>query len=234
MKGEKRKLIFVYALIFVVIFLIIALTFVVLDSIPEKTETGSAAKESSKLDVSVYPNVSEQCTFNVTYSEYNALTYAGCKGGYTRYNLTDILLNGKTINLSIVYSDSNQIKTGMFVNDKKIINGVDDITHIKFGIFENMLFIHDTTDNKQNALAIDSTGSKVYDLSEKLKKEKVSDPLLTNVKTLSSKTVGNFNFGANVFTFTGVVTDDAGNVTAGSSYMVTFSGNTFSKVTKTA
>lgn len=234
MKGEKRKLIFVYALIFVVIFLIIALTFIVLDSLPEKVEEGSTANESSRLDVSVYPNVSNECTFNVTYSEYNALTLAGCKGGYTRYNLTDVLLNGTSVNVSIVYSDKNQPKTGMFVNDKKIINGVDNVVNIKFGIFENMLFIHDTTDNEQNALAIDSTGKKVYDLSSKLKEEKVSDPLLTTVKTLSSKTVGNFNFGANVFTFTGVVTDDAGNVTTGSSYMVTFSGNTFSKVTKTA
>lgn len=210
MDKEKKKLILVYILIVAIIFLIIALTLVVLDGLPEKEEV-SKIYESAKIDVNPYPNVSDVCNFNVTLNEYNALTMAGCKGGYTRYNVTDVNLDSKNVKLSIVYSDKNQPKVGLFINDRKVASKVSGVVNFKLGIFENKLFILDTNDTV-NVLAFNKSGVKIYDLKTNLKE---ADLQASDLDSSS------FIFTTNNFTFKNK---------SGTTYIVTHSDENFSKI----
>ena len=229
MKEEKGKIILIYVLMALVIVLIIALTFVVLGSIPKKEKNlPSTSNNLQVVDVNPYPNVNQQCTFNVSIEQYNALTMAGCKGGYTRYNIESDV-NGKKLLATIIYSDKNGNKTGVFVNDKKVINKVLNVTNFKLGLIDNKLFIANNS-AEPNVLAYDETGVKVYDLRAQINKEKIKDPAFKSGKTLTASNIkqNSFSFTSDRFTFQ---TQDTGAGQFGSNYQVLFNGQTFSKIT---
>jgi hypothetical protein len=231
MKKEQAKLIFIYVLLIVVIFLIVALFFVVKQSQPKKEENTNTTSTTQTVEVSQYPNVSTQCIFNITYQDYTKLTTAGCQGGYTRYNLTDVAINGTKLNISIIYSDKNQPLTGLFINNKRVLTKVASLQSINLGIFDNKLFVLNTSSDAINVLAYSNDGQKLYDLNQELTKDKITDELLTSAtKTVSQKNLdpSSFSFINGSFSFK---TKEKNSQTNGSTFIVTYSGTTFGKPT---
>ena len=229
MKGEKSKVILVYVLMLLVIGLIVALTFVVLNSNQKEENHSSSANNTPTVDVNTYPNISEECTFNLTLDEYNALTGPRCKNGYSRYNVAGLSLGGQTLNVSIIYTDQeDDNKAGIYVNDRRATTIVNNVTNIKFGVFDDKLFILDNNNNESNVLVFASDSTKVYDLKETLESSSITDPALNQVLSSSTIDPNSFNFTATNFTFQAQITSD-NQILAGSTYQVTFTGNEFSK-----
>ena len=228
MKGEKSKVILVYVLMLLVIGLIVALTLVILNSNEKEENHSSSANNTPTVDVNPFPNISEECTFNFTLDEYNALTGPRCKNGYSRYNVTGLSLGGQTLNVSIIYTDQDGNKAGIYVNDRRATTIVNNVTNIKFGVFDDKLFILDNNNNESNVLVFASDSTKVYDLKETLESSEITDPVLNQVLSSSTINPNSFNFTATNFTFQAQITSD-NQILAGSTYQVTFTGNEFSK-----
>lgn len=233
MKGEKSKIILIYVLLVIVLALIVALGYVVITSTPKETE--SNVGHETTVDVNPYPNVSSQCIFSVSLEEYNALTYAGCEGGYTRYDINNVVLNGTPLTLSVIYSDKGQPKAGFIVNNRRVIQKIDNVTLLKFGVFDNKLFVLDTNNNQANVVVINSEGKTIYNLKNELEKLKIKDEVFTangNNKEITNTNLNpsSFNFADGVFTF--ATTSDAcnnGAAASGTNYQVTYSGEKFNK-----
>ena len=164
MKREDRQMLLIYFLVFIVIVLLIILTKVVISSVKKPESNEGRAEPIQKMDIDPYPNVNEECTFDVDFLNYNSLTQAGCENGYTRYNINNVIIDEAKIAVSVIYSDKQQLKTGLFINDKKVKSNIDKVENIKFGIFDNKLFILDKTNGEANALAFNSKGEEVYNL----------------------------------------------------------------------
>ena len=233
MKGEKSKIILIYVLLVIVLALIVALGYVVITSTPKETE--SNVGHGTTVDVNPYPNVSSQCIFSVSLEEYNALTYAGCEGGYTRYDINNVVLNGNPLTLSVIYSDKGQPKAGFIVNNRRVIQKIDNVTLLKFGIFVNKLFVLDNNNNQSNVVVINSEGNTIYNLKNELEKLKIKDNAFTqngNNTPINNTNLNpaSFNFADGVFTF--ATTFDAcnnGAAASGTNYQVTYSGEKFNK-----
>lgn len=233
MKGEKSKIILIYVLLAIVLFLIIALGYVVVNNTPKQIE--ESIPNEVRVDVNPYPNVSQQCIFSVSLEQYNALTYAGCEGGYTRYDINDIVLNGNPLTVSVIYSDKGQPKAGFIVNNHRIIQKIDNVTLLKFGVFDNKLFVLDTNNNQANVVVVNSKGNTIYNLKNELNKLKIKDSAFTqngNNKPITSANLNpaSFNFAEGVFTFS--TSSDAcanGAAASGTNYQVTYNGEKFSK-----
>lgn len=214
-----------------VIVLIVALTLIILNNKPKETSKESEASNPPVVDVNPYPTISDECTFDLTLAGYNALTGPGCKGGYSRYNLTDISLGDNNLNVVIIYSDTNGNKSGLYVNSTRVINKVDNLLNIRLGIFDSKLFILDKNNNESNVLVYNSNGENVYNLKETLEETQIIEPNFQSVSTdpISSKTIdsNSFKFESNQFTFqTRLVTTDNQTIT-GSQYIVSFTGEDF-------
>ena len=231
MEREKTKLILVYILMALVIILIVALTLVVLNNNKKETPKSSHAATPPVVDVNPYPDVSNECTFDVTISGYNALPSAGCKGGYSRYNITGITLDNSDLELVIIYSDTNGNKSGLYVNKTKVINKVDNLTNIKLGTFDNKLFILDNSNNESNVLAYNGLGQNVYNLKTTLENLNLTEPNFQNAETniISSQTLdpNSFQFTTNSFTFKTRLITASNQTITGSQYIVNFSGDSF-------
>ena len=89
MKREDKQMILIYSLIFLIIVLIIFLTKIILENNQKPKETPKEPKTEETV-INPYPVVNEECTFSVTRDQYHQLTAAGCKGGYTRYDINDV------------------------------------------------------------------------------------------------------------------------------------------------
>lgn len=231
MKKNKngKILILIYILILIALIAIIFLTKQVL-SIP-KPKIIEPARTVEKLDVNPYPNVNEECTFNITQSEYQALTTAGCTGGYTRYDINDIKINELQVKVSVIYSDKNGRKTGLFVNDKVITNKVDSIANFKFGIFDSKLFIIDYNNNESNVLVVNQKGKKIYDLKEVLEEKRIKE-LATGDTTVKNKNLdpASFTFYEGGFEFnSSVSTCQTGSNSKGSHFKVIYKNEKFEK-----
>ena len=231
MKREKTKLILVYILMILVIVLIVALTLVVLNNSKKETPQSSHAITTPVVDVNPYPHISDECTFDVDISGYNALPSAGCKGGYSRYNVTGITLDNSDLELVIIYSDTNGNKSGLYVNKTRVINKVDNLTNIKLGTFDNKLFILDNSNNESNVLAYNGVGQNVYNLKETLEDLNLTEPNFQNAETttITSQTLdpNSFQFAANSFTFNTRLITASNQTITGSQYIVNFSGDSF-------
>ena len=221
MKREKNKIILIYVLLVIVLALIVALGYVVITSTPKETE--SNVGHETTVDVNPYPNVSSQCIFSVSLEEYNALTYAGCEGGYTRYDINNVVLNGNPLTLSVIYSDKGQPKAGFIVNNRRVIQKIDNVTLLKFGVFDNKLFVLDTNNNQANVVVINSEGNTIYNLKNELEKLKIKDNAFTqngNNTPINNTNLNpaSFNFADGVFTF--ATTSDACNNGAAASEQI--------------
>lgn len=226
MKSGSKMVYVIYLLIVLIIILVVVLGQSALKNLPKKTSSEGDGLEP--LEINTYPSVNEECSFNQTYLGYGSLASAGCTGGYTRYDITDVVLDDKEVKVSVIYSDKKQPKTGVYVNDIRVISEVYDLTNIKFGIFDDKLFIFDK--NEPNVLSINSKGKTIYNLKDYLNKNKVKD-LSTGEANIKTKdldkesfvfTDGSFEFGA--------ITGKCENSTSkGSHYVVKYSGDKFEK-----
>ena len=229
MKREKRQMLLIYTIIFIIIVLIILLTKEVMSTVKKEKPKKEDNRTVQKVDTNPYPNVNKECTFDVKLGEYQALTSPGCEGGYTRYNITDIVVNETPMDVSVIYSDKSQVKTGLFINDKKVKSGLDSITNLNFGIFDSKLFVLDKTNNEANVLAFNNIGKKVYNLSDVLEKEKVKD-LSTGETVISTKNLNSstFGFAEGSFEFDSVSSKcENSDKLKGSHYKVVYKGEKF-------
>lgn len=231
MKGEKSKLILVYILMILVIVLIVALTFIVLNNQPKETNNESQATTTPTVNLNPYPTVSDKCTFDTTLSVYNSLTGPGCKGGYSRYNITGVTLDNNNLEVVIIYSDTDGNKSGLYINKTRVISKVDNLTNIKFGIFDNKLFILDNSNNESNVLAYNSSSSNVYNLKTTLENLQISEPAFQNAEesiiTTANIDPNGFKFEANRFIFKTRLITTSNQTIEGSQYIVNFSGDNF-------
>ena len=231
MKGEKSKLILIYFLMLLVIGLIIALTFIILNNSPKEENKESTANTTPTVDVNPYPTISDECTFNLTVDEYNALTGPGCKGGYSRYNVNNLNIDGKQMNIVVIYSDKNGNKAGLYVNDRKVATTITNIASIKFGIYSSKLFILDNNNNESNVLVFNPNTEKVYDLKETLDSSKITDPILNQIISSTTINPNSFNFTDTYFTFQARLVDGNNVENLGSTYQVNFTDSDFSNPT---
>lgn len=231
MKREKSKLILVYLLMLLVIVLIVALTFIILNNSSKEENGESTANTTPTVDVNPYPTISDECTFNLTMDEYNALTGPGCKGGYSRYNVNGLALDGNQMNIVVIYSDKNGNKAGLYVNDRKVATTINNIASIKFGIYNSKLFILDNNNNESNVLVFNSNTEKVYDLKETLDSSKITDPILNQIISSTTINPNSFNFTDTYFTFQARLVDSNNVENLGSTYQVNFTDSDFSKPT---
>lgn len=231
MKREKSKLILVYLLMLLVIALIVALTFIILNNSSKEENGESTANTTPTVDVNPYPTISDECTFNLTMDEYNALTGPGCKGGYSRYNVNGLALDGNQMNTVVIYSDKNGNKAGLYVNDRKVATTITNIASIKFGIYSSKLFILDNNNNESNVLVFNSNTEKVYDLKETLDSSKITDPILNQIISSTTINPNSFNFTDTYFTFQARLVDGNNVENLGSTYQVNFTDSDFSNPT---
>lgn len=232
MKGEKNKLILVYILMIVVIGLIIALTFTILNSTKKEEPKEQTAKTVPMVDINPYPEISNECTFNLTMDEYNGLTGPKCKNGYSRYNVNNLEVNGKKLNVTVIFSDQNGNRAGLYINDKRYASKIDNVSNIKFGIYGDKLFTLDNNDGQSNVLVFSNNAVKLYDLKETLEDTKIADPAIQNIDNIvTSKTIdpNSFTFTETNITFKTRFTDTSNQTINGSTYQVTINGDKFSK-----
>ena len=226
MERENKQMIFIYTLVFIIIILLVMLTKIIIESRPKEQQV---VRPTQQIDVNPYPNVNAECTFNIKYTEYNSLTSANCQGGYTRYDINDIILEATKLNVSIIYSDKNQPKTGIFINDKQVTSNIDDISKIKLGIFENKLFILDNTNKKSNVLSYNKAGIELYNLSRIIRNEKIKD-LSTGDTVISSTTIdpNSFVFAEGYIEFNSLSNNcQNGEKSKGSHYKITYKDTKF-------
>lgn len=231
MKREDKQMILIYFLIFLIIVLLIVLTKYIINSVKKPENDNVSPAPVKQVDINPYPNVNEECIFDISFKDYNSLTQAGCENGYTRYNINDIVVNETKLNISIIYSDKEQIKTGMFINDKKVKSNIDKVENIKFGIFDNKLFILDKTNNAANALAYNSDGEEVYNLKTVLENEKIID-LSTGDTNITPNTLNRdtFKFTEGVIEFDSISNNcENGEKSKGSHYKVIYKNEKFEK-----
>ena len=224
MKSGKSVYV-LYLLIILIIVLLVILTKNTLKNAPKKTIDESAPIE--KLEIKTYPDVNDECTFSVSYLEYGNITKAGCTGGYTRYDINDVILDGNNLKASVIYSDKEGNKTGVYVDDHIVIKKVDNIANIKFGVFDSKLFIYDKS--IPNVLVFNSKGKIVYDLNKYLNKNKVKD-LSTGDTYIKTKYLdeNSFIFKDGSFEFN-AITNNCSAGSKGSHYIIKYSKEKFEK-----
>lgn len=226
MKSGSKTIYVLYILIILIIIAVVLLAKTTINNLPKKTLDNEQGIEP--LEVDTFPNVNEECTFKVTYLEYGSLKEAGCTGGYTRYDITDVTLGEENVQLSVVYSDKKQPKTGVYVGDKKVLSEVFDLTNIKFGVFDDKLFIYDK--KEPNVISINSKLKTVYSLKDYLNSHKVKDLSTgdTNVKT-KHLDKESFTFTDGSFEFDAITGKCNNNSSKGSHYIVKYASDKFEK-----
>lgn len=214
-----------------VIVLVIALTLVILNNSPKETHKESKPSNTPAVDINPYPTISDECTFDLTLADYSALTGPKCKGGYSRYNLNDINLGDNKLNIVIIYSDKNGAKSGLYVNNTRVINKADNLLNIRLGIFDNKLFILDKNNNEANVLVYNSNGENVYNLKDTLEEVQIIEPNFQSISSepINTKTIdqNSFSFENSQFSFQTRLIANNQTIT-GSKYIVSFTGEDFS------
>lgn len=229
MKKETKTMILIYTLLVVILVILIVFTSIILSNPKKKSQENSGSVQ--KVDVERYPPVNNECTFDVKLSEYQSLTQAGCKNGYTRYNINDITVDEIQIKVSVIYSDKERKKTGLYINDTRVSNNIDSITYFKFGIFDSKLFVLDINNSESNVMVFNTKGEKIYDLSNILSKEKIKDLSTgdTVIKT-SDLDPASFSFNEGAFEFSSKLDKcQTGTNSNGSHYKVTYKKDKFEK-----
>ncbi len=236
MKGEKIRLVIIYILIAVIIGLVGYLIYnFFINKDEEKTSPATVTENV----------ITEDCTFDVTSGDYSAIINGQTSnicGGFNKFTINDVVLDGKNIDVSVIYYNGNitsdDDRTGMYIDDKRVVKNAskDYLNHI--GVFDNKLFIFSPNDGKPNVVVYNSLGERVYDLETALAQAKITDPAFAEIAktntsldtTLKNSSINSssFNFGPTGFTFNtnGKSECQAGEI-IGSTYNVAFSGNNF-------
>lgn len=228
MKGDKIRVVLIYILILIIIFMV---GYLVYNSVGVDKKVDKPSLDS---------DISEDCSFEMSLSEYNAMLgsdKSNLCGGMNKIIVKNISLNDEETEVEVRYYNGDQSdESGVYVFGKRIVKGAGPKNINRFGIFDNKLFILSIDDAESNITAYDSSLNKVYDLRSALASSDLSDPAFVELAktnpTLETKVnnsnIGLFNFLPNEFTFS---TDSKlqcvpGGVN-GSKYRVVFNGDTF-------
>lgn len=203
-------------------------------------------EESEEPIVSSLPEVASSCTFDMTMSEFNdIMNNTDICGALNQINLTDVVINGQTLEAVVYYSTAETDDTGIYVNGAKIAESANSLETHKLGIFYDMLFM--TTINQESASfeVFDEDMAIIYSLEDALNSLQIEDPTFVALASTNSSinTVlstayidGNsfsFTDGQVLFNSTSKLTCTAGSY-SGSSYIITYEGSEFSAPTYTA
>ncbi len=237
MKGEKVRVIFIYILVAVIILLVGYLIYNFL-----MNTNNSKDQIETKTD----NTISDNCTFDINNADYgtivNGETSTLC-GGLNKLKINDMILDSNELKIEVYYYngsiDENDNSTGVYIDGKRVVRYASTDYKNNFGIFDNKLFIFSVNPSNLNVVAYDSSINRVYDLKTSLLQSNISDPAFVELAKTDStlNTIVNnanidsssFNFGPNEFLFsTDTKKECQVGTNIGSTYKVTFSGNTFS------
>ena len=238
MERENKKVSIVYILTGIIILLIIYLGIFI-----SKSFTNDEEEINNAPSVSTMPEVASSCTFDMTMSEFNDIANnTGICAGLNRINLTDVIINGQTLNAFIYYSNNSDENTGIYVNDAQIASVASNSEIHKLTVLDNMLFMTTVNSNSANFEVFDQKMAIVYSLTDALNSLKLEDPTFASMVNtnpslnpiLSTAYVdGNsFNFSNGQITFnsTSKTTCNPGSY-SGSSYIITYEDVNFSSPT---
>ncbi len=240
LKGDKFKIALIYVLIFIIIGLIGYLIYFVVTQNKEEDTEKSKNKTSENNETS---EIASQCTFNMTITEFNTLdksTLPLCTG-LNKLMLTDVVLDGVSKPIYVLYSSSGgQIEqTGIYLESNRLVSGSSSEYKNVLGIFDNKLFVLASNLTATNVLAFDNTLTKIYDLDAVLKANKLTDPAFAEINKLNSNLETTltsayldrnsmvFTNGSFTFNSTAGAACVQGQTVKGSSYKVTYNGNSF-------
>lgn len=234
MERENNKVSIVYILTGIILLLIIYLVLFVYKSLnSEEPENENYTPDSSM------PEVASSCTFDMTMSEFNNIqSNTEICGAVNRINLTDVVINGQTLDTVIYYSNIDAEDTGIYINNAKIADTASNTTTHQFTIIDNLLFMTTVDANSANFEVYDENVNVIYSLADTLNSEQIVDTTFAslantnpNINTVLSTNyidASSFNFtsGQIIFNSTSKTTCTPGSY-SGSSYMISYNGTVF-------
>ncbi len=238
MERENKKVSIVYILTGIILLLIIYLGLFVYRSF-----TGDEVKEENNTpSVTQMPEVASSCTFDMTMNEFNDIANnTEICGALNKINLTDVVINGQTLNAVIYYSNSEDENTGIYVNDAEISSVASNSTVHKLAVLDNMLFMTTVDANSANFEVFDQNMAVIYSLADALNSVPVEDPTFVslananpNLNTMLSPEYidGNsFSFASGQITFNSTIKTCTPGSYSGSSYTITYEGGNFTSPT---
>lgn len=241
MERENKKVSIVYILTGVILLLIIYLVLFIY-----RTFATEELPDDDTSSVTTLPEVASSCTFDMTMTEFNDIANnTSICGALNKINLTDVIINGQTLDATIYYSgNSDESDTGVYINNAEIASTASATEVHKFGIFDNMLFMTTVNENSANFEVFDENMSIIYSLADALNSLQIEDPAFVSLAStnssintiLSTEYVdGNsfsFTTGQIMFNSTIKTTCTSGSY-SGSSYVITYSGSIFESPTYT-
>ena len=231
MERENKKVSIVYILTGILILLILYLGLFIY-------KTFNTEEEPHIYDSNIVktPQVASSCTFNMTVSDFNNISSnTSLCSSLNKINLTDVILNGKTLNVAVYYSNVSTNGISIYINEERALS--DNVLKVhKMGIFDNKLFITDFSEAEANFVAYDENGINVYSLKDALNSLQIADPVFTamntgnNVLTVSNLDVNSFVFENGKVSFNSTAGACVNGV-SGASYSIVYTGNTFGSPT---
>ena len=239
MERENKKVSIVYILTGIILLLIIYLGLFVYksftnDEVEEENNTPSTTK---------MPEVASSCTFDMAMSEFNDIANnTEICGALNKINLTDVVVNGQTLNAVIYYSNSDDENTGIYVNDAEIASAASNSVVHKLAVLDNMLFMTTINASSANFEVFDENMGIIYSLADALNSLQIEDPTFTSLAATNPNlnTVLTYEYvDGNSFSFTnGQITFNSTSKTtcmtgsySGSSYSITYEGSNFTNPT---
>ncbi|MCI9586206.1 MAG: hypothetical protein HFH45_06220 [Bacilli bacterium] len=238
--SEKGKTVLVYILLFIIIILVIGLiSYAFLSKNNGSSKGVKHYANPSDLDIS------SECTFEMTWREFNSIKGNTPENFCSTLNLiklTDVVLDGESKPIEIVYSDLKVLlddtNTGFYINDNRMTRYASTDFINTVGVFDDKFFILTVTEKGTNVTVFNSNMEKVYDLESVLKKNNITDPAFvelaktnSNLKTnleISKIDSSTMNFVNGQFTFaSNSKLGCEGNSYLGSNYKVTYVGDDF-------
>ena len=239
MNGDKIKTVLIYLLVLVILGLTTYLIYFVL----EQNKIAEEANKNAHEDIyATVPEVPAKCVFSLQSYQY----YAAINGnsefqicpGLNKFILTGYILAGKDVDLQVLYFNNDKgasAKTGVYLNNKRIIDRASVHDKNAFGIFDNKLFILSDNAEEANVYAYDANGNQVYNLATQLQILRIKDQAFIEIAktkpintTLDNKHLWAFGFNEGVFTFSSNSRLGCNSFPySGTSYKVTYSGNNF-------
>lgn len=237
MKGQKIRVVIIYILVIIILVLVGYLIYNFFMNDKEETATKDIKQDS---------DISNECTFDITISEYNAVVNGNNSklcGGLNKLVINDINLDGTPMDVEVRYYNGNihenDNSTGMYISGKRAVKLASIGYKNNIGVFDNKLFIFSANEDKPNVVVYDKLAKRVYDLETALSQANVSDPVFTelaksnnnlDVKVKnSSLNVNSFIFRPTEFFFSTAIKGNCqAGTNIGSNYKVAFSGDNFS------
>ena len=176
--SEKGKTVLVYILLFIIIILVIGLiSYAFLSKNNGSSKGVKHYANPSDLDIS------SECTFEMTWREFNSIKGNTPENFCSTLNLiklTDVVLDGESKPIEIVYSDLKVLlddtNTGFYINDNRMTRYASTDFINTVGVFDDKFFILTVTEKGTNVTVFNSNMEKVYDLESVLKKNNITDP----------------------------------------------------------